>query len=174
MTKESKLLRLFRKEKKEPVVEALLKRIPIFEDLSKRELMAVERILHQRDYVPEEIIFREDEPGLGMYMIESGRVSILSESAKLKIAEFSDGAFFGEISLLDDAPRSASAVATTSCRIYGLFRPDLFSLIERDPKLGLKIILHLASLIAQRLRDTNKRAFAFNEQLQQMKTGPQL
>jgi CRP-like cAMP-binding protein len=160
-------------EQNEAEISKLLKAMPIFQDLTRRELAAVVRILHEREYQPEEVIFRENEPGLGMYIIETGRVAILSEAGKLQLTELGDGAFFGEISLLDAAPRSATAMAKARCRIFGFFQPDLYGLIERNPALGIKIVLGLSRLVCERLRQTNQRAYAFNEALQQMRQTPQ-
>jgi CRP/FNR family transcriptional regulator, cyclic AMP receptor protein len=134
-----------------------LKAIPIFSELSRRELMAVERILHLRDYHEGELIFRQDEPGLGMYIIESGRVAIRTEESADAMTELGDGEFFGELPLLDGGDRSATAVAMTDTRIYGFFQPDLFGLIERDPRLGVKIVMGLAAIIGMRLRAANDR-----------------
>lgn len=150
-------------------LESLLRRVPIFEDLSKRELAAVVRILHEREYQEEEIIFRENEPGMGMYIIQSGCVAIISESGQLKLSEFSDGEFFGDVALLDDAPRSATAIAQCPSRIFGFFQPDLFGLMARNPRLGLKIVFRLARLLAERLRKTNQQAQALNQELQHYK-----
>ena len=160
-------------EQKEADVCKVLKEMPIFQDLSRRELAALFRLLHEREYKPEEVIFREEEPGMGMYIIEKGRVAILSESRKLQLAEFGSGSFFGEMSLLDAEERSATAVAKEKCRIFGFFQPDLYGLLERDPKLGIKIVLGLSRLLCKRLRETNERAFAFNEELQQIRKTPQ-
>ncbi len=134
-----------------------LRSIPIFSELGRRELAAVERILHKREYSAGEVIFRQDEPGLGMYIIESGRVSILTDDALNNMTELGDGEFFGELPLLDGGSRSATAVAKTPCRIFGFFQPDLFGLIERDPRLGVKIVLSLAAIIGMRLRAVNER-----------------
>lgn len=134
-----------------------LRSIPIFSELGRRELAAVERILHKREYQAGEVIFRQDEPGLGMYIIESGRVSIRSDDAVDKMTELGDGEFFGELPLLDGGSRSATAIAKTQCRIFGFFQPDLFGLIERDPRLGVKIVLSLAAIIGMRLRAANER-----------------
>ena len=134
-----------------------LRSIPIFSELGRRELASVERILHKREYSAGEIIFRQDEPGLGMYIIESGRVSILTDDALNNMTELGDGEFFGELPLLDGGSRSATAVAKTPCRIFGFFQPDLFGLIERDPRLGVKIVLSLAAIIGMRLRAVNER-----------------
>ncbi|HUI64188.1 MAG TPA: cyclic nucleotide-binding domain-containing protein [Bacteroidota bacterium] len=141
-----------------------LRSIPIFSELGRRELAAVERILHKREYQAGEIIFRQDEPGLGMYIIESGRVSIRSDDAIDKMTELGDGEFFGELPLLDGGSRSASAIAKTACRIFGFFQPDLFGLIERDPRLGVKIVLSLAAIIGMRLRAANERVQALLQQ----------
>jgi len=153
-------------------LENVLKKMPLFEKLSRRELNAVIRILHEREYEAEEVIFRENEPGMGMYIIEKGKVAIVSESAKLQLTELGGGDFFGEIALLDAAPRSASAIAKDKCKIFGFFQPDLFGLIERNPRLGVKIVLGLSRLICERLRQTNQRAYAFNEALKQMQQNP--
>lgn len=150
-------------------LQTILAKVPIFEDLTRRELAAVMRILHEREYQEDEIIFRESEPGMGMYIIQSGRVAIISESGQLQLSELGDGAFFGEVALLDDSPRSATAIAKTPCKIFGFFQPDLFGLMARDPKLGLKIVFRLARLIAERLRKTNLKAQEFNQELQKIK-----
>lgn len=160
-------------EHKEAEILKVMQAMPIFEDLSRRELSAVFRILHEREYAPDEVIFRENEPGLGMYIIETGKVAILSEAGKLQLTELSGGTFFGEISLLDAAPRSATAIAKSDCRIFGFFQPDLYGLIERNPALGIKIVLGLSRLVCERLRQTNQRAYAFNEALQQMRKSDQ-
>ena len=134
-----------------------LRSIPIFSELGRRELASVERILHKREYAAGEVIFRQDEPGLGMYIIETGRVSILTDQSHDNMTELGDGEFFGELPLLDGGSRSATAVAKTPCRIFGFFQPDLFSLIERNPHLGVKIVLSLAAIIGMRLRAVNER-----------------
>ena len=79
------------------------------------------------------------------------------------------GGFFGEISLLDEHPRSASAIAKTPCKIFGFFQPDLFSLIDRDPRLGVKIVIRLARMIGARLRRANEQALSIVEELRKAK-----
>ncbi len=148
----------------------ILKNVPIFADLNNRELSSVVRILHEREYKPGEIIFREDEPGMGMYIIEAGKVSIYIESGQMQLSELGDGDFFGEVALLDDAPRSATAIAKSDCRIFGFFQPDLFGLMERDSKLGVKIVLQVARLIGERLRKANKQILSLTQEVNRMKS----
>ncbi|MEK6645465.1 MAG: cyclic nucleotide-binding domain-containing protein [Candidatus Firestonebacteria bacterium] len=135
---------------------AILKNISIFKDLTWIELKKLETIIHERTYAPEEVIFYEGEPGAGMYIIKKGAVAIIkkSESKETKIGQLKDGEFFGELSLLDEFSRSATAKAIEKTEILGFFRPDLLGLIKRDPKLGSKILLVLAKMIGERLRIT--------------------
>ncbi len=135
----------------------MLRRIPIFADCTRRELAAVERILHRRDYLRDEVIFHQDDPGLGMYIIESGKVAIIAEPSRHVLSELGDGEFFGELALLTESPRSATAVAVLPCKVLGFFQPDLFGLIERNPRLGVKIVLRLAAVIGDRLRKANDK-----------------
>ncbi|MFN3533568.1 MAG: AI-2E family transporter [Candidatus Brocadia sp.] len=119
------------KDNKNNVLD-LLKGIPILGDLSKEELREFERIAHRRYFEPSEHIFWEGEPGVGMYIIKKGTVKIYKTSAEGKnedLAILKDGDFFGELALLDESPRSASAIAMEACHILGFFRPEFFGIL---------------------------------------------
>lgn len=131
--------------------ETLLGGVPLFEDLSPREMDTVQRLLHRREYVAGEVIFHQGEPGLGMYIIAQGTVSIQSEPAGRELVQLSDGHFFGEIALLNEVIRTATARAKTDCTLLSLFQPDLLGLLDRTPKLGVKVLLALARLVGLRL-----------------------
>ncbi|OQX95414.1 hypothetical protein B6I21_05575 [candidate division KSB1 bacterium 4572_119] len=136
----------------------ILKKVPIFSDLKKSELREFERIIHQRRYKKDEVVFYEGEPGLGMYIIESGTIKIFKDydnKLKEELATLFTGDFIGEMALLDESPRSATAVANEETKLIGVFRPDLFDLLEKKPRLGNKILLKLAQMIAERLRFNN-------------------
>lgn len=133
----------------------LLRQIPLFTSLSDRDLAAVEHILHERQYQPHEEIFRQGEPGVAMYIIHSGSVIIRLDQTGQILAELNSGEFFGELALLDDSPRSATAVAKTTATIFAFSQPDLFVIIERNPRLGVKITTTLAKIIGERLKHTN-------------------
>jgi len=152
-----------REEKKEFSIYAVLAKIPIFKELSKKELRAVERILHRRTYKENEVLFNEGDPGVGMYIIEKGRVNIILGKEQKLLATLSNGEFFGEIALLSEIPRTASAVAAMASSILGFFQSDLFGLLETNPSMGNKILLKLAQMIADRLRFSNVE----NQQLKQ-------
>ena len=137
----------------------ILSKVPIFQDLSRREFERMRGILHRRSFSTDEAIVREGDVGVGMYVILSGEVAILQEGTDGKMIElvtFGEGDFFGDQVLLDESARTASAVARSSTRAVGFFRPDLLELIERNPRLGLKIVMRLSHMISVRLRHTNR------------------
>jgi CRP/FNR family transcriptional regulator, cyclic AMP receptor protein len=146
---------------KDPEPDALeaLKAVPLFAELRPAELKKVLRIMHQRAYQAGEVIFREGEPGAGMYVIKRGAVDIViktPDGAEKVLAQLADRQFFGEMALLDDAPRSATAVSTQRTELLGFFVPDLEELLERDARLGSRVLLHLGRLMAGRLRAMNE------------------
>ena len=106
-----------------------------------------------------------------MYIVKDGEVSIViqgKDGNERELALFGDGDFFGELALLDESPRSANAVCKTECTLIGFFRPDLFELIEKNTTLGIKIVLKLAEIVAQRLRHTDKELSKVKSQLDRL------
>ena len=146
---------------------ALLKKIPIFEKMNRRELDAVERIMYRREYRVGDVIFRQGEPGVGMYVVQHGTVSIIFEPTGQVLAELHDGDFFGEIALLNETPRSATAQAKTECTLWGLFQPELLDLLGRNPRLGVKLLLPLAQIAGQRLIRSDRQVEALRRELAQ-------
>ncbi len=138
---------------------SILRKVPLFKGMNKSELNEFDKIIHRRKYKEQETIFYEGEPGVGMYIVQEGAVGIYKntvEDEKEELAQLSAGEFFGELALLDETPRSATAVALEDTRILGLFLPDLLDLIDRKPRLGNKFLFQLAMLIGERLKHTNQ------------------
>ncbi len=136
----------------------LLKSVPIFQDLNRREFHKIQSILHRRSWGTDEVIVQEGDPGVGMYLIVSGEVKIVQQGddgGAQQLATLVGGDFFGEQALLDQSPRTASAIAVEPCSAIGFFRPDLMEIIESNPRLGLKIVMRLSQMISTRLRQTN-------------------
>lgn len=145
-----------------------LRLVPLFADMSDGELREFEKLIHRRTFKANETIFWEGEPGVGMYVIQRGVVAIFKHApgeGREELASLRNGEFFGELALLDETPRSATAVAKEPADIIGLFRPDLFELLERKPRLGNKFLFQLASIIGERLKNTNSEMQALRAQL---------
>lgn len=164
---------IFRQREEEGDLTAILARVPIFKNLSGRELNLVKNLIHLRKYQPEEVIFMEGQPGTGLYLITQGGVSITlnhKRDNQIELARLKDGDFFGELSLLDESPRSASAVAVGATELAGFFRPDLMDLIEKSPLIGNKIVLSLAEVLGERLRATNRELRQLRERVKTLET----
>jgi CRP/FNR family cyclic AMP-dependent transcriptional regulator len=145
--------------RKESLAETL-QNIPLFRDLSPKELRILERVVHIRTYDAGEPVFVETEPGAGMYVIRSGRVDIVLQyrsERHLLLSELEPGDFFGEMALLGDTTRSATAVARERSELIGFFHPDLIDIINLHPSMGAKVSLGLAKTLAERLRYTNSQ-----------------
>lgn len=156
---------IFSGRQKEEGIRGILKKVPIFDGLKDRDLAAIERIMHRREYEPGEVVFFQGEPGLGMYIIGSGSVEIVFGPLQHSLAELHDGEFFGELALLDDSPRAAAAIVRTPCRMLCFLQPDLFDLIDRNPGLGGRILLRLARTIGERLKRSNEEVRMLREEL---------
>ncbi len=156
-------------DKEESDSRKLLSQIPFFANLNRRELAVIEQFLHQREFQCGEYIFRQGDRGLGMYIIQNGLISVVSEPENYELSELRDGDFFGEMTLLDDLYRSATIRAKSECCLFGLFQPDLTALIDRDQSLGLKIVMQIAKYACQRLRVTNDKVIALSAELAKLK-----
>lgn len=149
--------------------EIVLSTVHIFSKLSRGEIRQVEKVMHVRHYTLHENIVKQGAPGSGMYIIVSGRVGIYilnHEHEERLVLELEKGDFFGEIALLDDSPRTATAKAEETCTILGFYRPDLLGLLETKPQIGIKILLALSEVLATRLRVTNEELSKVQRQLQ--------
>lgn len=145
-----------RRNENQDNLKKILHNILIFQDLTDRELTHIERILYRRTYQAGEVIFREGEPGLGMYIIEQGLVDITLATGNERLAELCDGDFFGELSLLDDSARTATATAREDCRMLCFFQPELMDLLNVSPRLGVKVLLGLSRTLGERLKRANE------------------
>jgi CRP/FNR family transcriptional regulator, cyclic AMP receptor protein len=150
--------RISRLGRKKESLTQTLRDVPLFTELSTNELHVLEQVVHTRIYKPGETVFVETEPGAGMYVIQSGRVNIVLQhgpESAIPLAELEPGDFFGEMALLGNMTRSATAIATERSVLIGFFHPDLIEMIRLNPQIGAKISLGLAKTLADRLRYTS-------------------
>jgi len=140
-------------------LQEILQAIPMFAQLSKRDFSALFNIIHNRSYIAQEYIFYQGDPGIGLYIIRDGEVRIerkLESGETIQLAKFKEGDFFGELALVDDEKRSASAIADSDVKLAVIFKPDLDEFISRFPKKGVKILQGISHVVAVRLRQLNE------------------
>lgn len=136
--------------------------IPLFKSLTKKDISLLMSIVHNRNYLTDEYIFYQNDPGIGLYIIREGEVVISredDEGDKVTLAVFQKGDFFGELAMVDDDKRSASAIAKTEAKVSVIFKSDLDEFIEKYPKKGIKILKGIAEITALRLRILNEEYF---------------
>ena len=150
--------------------------LSLFVNLTPAELQIVDGLLHERDYLKDEVIFDEGEEGQAIYIIASGEVLISRQGhgapgratqsaideARLprrrqgdfgRVAQLGPGTFFGELALLDDSPRSAQARAAKSCHLIVFFRDDFVGLLDTHARIASKISRQLACHLGTRMRN---------------------
>lgn len=129
----------------------VLRTVPALEPLSSGALYAMASATHRRTYHRGESLYYEDDPGLGLYIVESGRIRLFSEATPERtrtLRELEANEMFGVLSLLGDFPRLETAETLTDARVLGFFRPDLKNVMRRDPKAGTEIVLALSRRVA--------------------------
>ena len=140
-----------------------LRNIGLFSSVEDADLASIASLLIERRFPKHKTIVEEGLPGDYMYIIREGRVSVskLSDDGREKILEFLEaGAFFGEMSLLDNSPRSASVRALTEARVLALSRSDFLNVLRRSPDLAMAVIQELT----RRLRQIDEQASSLSFQ----------
>ena len=132
----------------------MLRKLPAFRDLSRKELLQVDELLHQRAYEKNEIIFEEGDAGHGVFIILSGKVRVKSSRKLLEAAaaEFGPGDILGELSLFDEVPRMATALAVEQTLVVALFQAEFSSLLIRNKSIGAKVLLEISKTLSRRVR----------------------
>jgi CRP/FNR family cyclic AMP-dependent transcriptional regulator len=132
-----------------PVVE-MLEKSSLWSGLSKKDLKSIVRLSKERTYETGDVIVQKGEGGVGFYLILEGSVEIRSDGTT--IAKLGPGQFFGEMSVIDNQPRSADVVAIEPSRCLILSAWSFNALISENPKIALRMLQEFV----RRLRSTNQ------------------
>lgn len=145
-------------------IERLLPRLEVFNFLEKEDYPIIEKYMFSYEYEKGSYVFKEGAHGGYMFFIVDGEIDIIKQfdTAKHTIATLSTGRSVGEMSLIDGAPRSATARAKTDLKLIVLKREDFNKLNEENPGIANKVLMGIAALLSSSLRDTNNR---FTEKL---------
>jgi len=126
---------------------------PFLAALNEVEMRELLKHAHIRKFAANDVVFRKDDPGDGLYGVLAGRVVVTVESAEGKeliLNMFGPGEFFGEIALLDGKERSADAKAMTACTLAMLDRRDVLAFLEQNRGAWFRIV----EVLCERLRRT--------------------
>ncbi len=126
----------------------LLKNVSIFADLDPASLAALERLAEPRDYRAGAVVVSQDDRGDALFVLVSGKVKVVlygDSGREIILSIFkSPGDFFGEMSLLDNEPRSATVIADGPSRLLVLSRRDFQAHIESHPGTALRVLRELS------------------------------
>lgn len=140
-----------------------LRKIPLFRHLSYKEQTAVLSVASTRTFPGGREIVTESQPGEELFVVIKGRVSI--EKNGVEIAELRAGGHFGEMGLIDNAPRSATVRALEPTRVMVISRPDLMALMKKESILAVKLLWSFVQVLSDRLRATNSELSEARQEL---------
>ena len=125
--------------------------VPLFSSCTPNEIAAISETVREESYEAGQIIVTQGTPGQAFYLVTSGRVEIVRDGHSL--GAFSTGDFFGEMSLLDNAPRSATirAIEPTTCIMLSSW--DFKALLEKNPSIAVRLL----EVLSRRLRVADER-----------------
>ena len=115
-----------------------LQGVPLFSGLPRRQVVRIAKEADEQTFSPGEAIVQEGMLGETLFVVLEGHAKVTR--GKRKVGEVLPGDFFGELSLVDGGPRSASVVAETPMRVLRVFRRTLTSLWREDPRLAIRVL----------------------------------
>jgi len=140
-------MRLFSQDTK---VQAL-KGAPLFEGLSRKELVQLARICEDLEIEPGKVLCREGQIGHEFFVIVDGKVQVTRKGRR--VATLRGGDFVGEIALVTELPRTATVTAETPVRLFVLTRREFHALLDQNPNVERKVLRALARRLAETSSD---------------------
>jgi CRP-like cAMP-binding protein len=129
---------------------AMLANVPLFQGLNNRQLKQIASRLVPRTYQPDQAILSQGKSGFGMFMMTSGRAEAvveLADGSKTVVNEFGPNDFFGEVTMLDGGPRTASVIACEKTECLFLDRIQFIALMHDDANMATEIAIELAKRV---------------------------
>ncbi len=134
-------------------VERLIfvRRVSIFQELRDDFIVRLAAVMYELSFPAKHTIFTRGQEGNSLYIIVSGQVKV--HIGEKQLAEFFPGESFGEMSLFDAEPRSASITTLEPCDCLVLTQDQLYDAIEDTPEIAVNII----RMLSRRIRDLNSK-----------------
>ena len=131
-----------------PAPVDLLQRVPIFQGLGRRELESIAGSMKQRTFSKGDTVTTEGRGGVGFFVVEEGEASVSVGGADR--GRIGPGDYFGEIALITESDRTATIVADTDLRCYGMTMWDFRPLVESNASIAWQLLQALAKKLAER------------------------
>ena len=136
-----------------------LVRVTIFKELSEEELDPVKHLIFERSFKAGSTLFLEGMKGEVFYIVKEGKIDILKKNGgeEVPIATLGPGEFVGEMSIIDDEPRSATAKVSEDSLLLIITKKCFSDIMRATPGGANKILLAMLKIVNQRLRETNRK-----------------
>jgi len=128
-------------------VAQTLRGVPLFRELTEDELGRVAAAARERTYPRNSVILFEDDPGDALFVVVGGQVKVVligEDGREVILSVLGPGDFFGEMSLIDDEPRSAHVIAMEDARLLVLRREDFQHALEEHPRIAIGLLRALS------------------------------
>jgi CRP-like cAMP-binding protein len=130
----------------------------LFRDMEPGEIAILSAIFNERTMTEGTTVFLENMAGESLYLVKQGTVQIskmIAEGEEKTLVILGPEDVFGEMAVLESAPRSATARVAEDAQLLGIKRTDFDALCENHPKLGLKLMRNIIRIFSQRIRENN-------------------
>jgi CRP/FNR family transcriptional regulator, cyclic AMP receptor protein len=124
----------------------LIRRVPLFANCSKRELVQIAQLADEIDLRKEKVLIREGERGREFFVLLEGEVEVTKDGRHVNT--LGSGEFFGEIALVSDSPRTATVVASSPVRALVITDRAFRRLLNESPEIQRKVLVALAERLA--------------------------
>lgn len=138
----------------------LLKNIFLFKDLDAEEVSQIINISEIKSFSKDQVIFEEGEEGDAVYIVIEGAVRVskmIPGMGEENLTILGPGQYFGEMSLIEDAPRSATIIAHKDCSLLFIGKEDFRRLLEENKEIAYKLLWIFCRTLCSRLRETNDK-----------------
>ncbi len=135
--------------------------LPMFERVNSEELRIIAKHMSVMEMPPGNTLFNEGDDGDYICFIEKGALEVLKISAatgkNVALASLGKGQSIGEMSVIENSPRSATIKSLTESRLFILSKSAFDLILERNSRIGIKLIKGISLLLSRNLRDTSER-----------------
>lgn len=128
-------------------IAEFLAKVPLFKDLNNRQINRIAKRIRERDYEAGDMIVEQGQPGIGLYIMVRGEAKVvrkLLDGSERELDRLKRTDFFGELSLLDEAPRTASIIAEESVKCLILLNLDFIEELQAEPDIAIEMLKELA------------------------------
>lgn len=161
--------------KNKDTVYSYFKKVSVLNSFSDNEIRLFTKFLHRREFIANEVIFRQGDSGYGFYFIYEGSVDIFANHLNNSqehgdfVIRLERRQYFGEMGLLEEFNRrSATVIAHENTVLLGIFKPDLDRMLEDYPVLGAKFLRETALIMANRMGQLTREVMSLKKKVKDL------